>query len=66
MLTPNLFAWYAMVSKFSADIRKSWPKGKAPAASGQAEESKGEPKGKGQGPKGGDQSKKNAGKGGKK
>lgn len=27
--TPNLFAWFSIVSKFSAELRQSWPKMKS-------------------------------------
>jgi len=65
-MTPNLFAWYSMVSKFKPEVRKSWPKGKATAPA-QQEESKGatDTKEKGRGRQG-DKGKKNAPKGGKK
>lgn len=32
LLMPNTYAWYAMVSKFSPEVRNTWPKSKAPTA----------------------------------
>ena len=34
---PNTYSWYAMVSKFSPEVRASWPKAKAPQAAKSAE-----------------------------
>ena len=31
MLTPNVYAWAAIVSKFKPEVRQAWPKGKLPA-----------------------------------
>ena len=31
MILPNLFAWYAMVSKINPETRAKWPKMKVPA-----------------------------------
>lgn len=60
LTTPNLWGWFAMVSKFSPEIRKNWPKMKAPVApkDSEADNKKG---GRGDGAKkGGRESKKAA------
>jgi len=32
LMTPNLYAWYSIVSKFTPELRQGWPQMKATAA----------------------------------
>ena len=49
LMTPNLWGWFSMVSKFKPELRAGWPQMKAPASAAAAKPESGDGNKRGQG-----------------